>query len=217
MAKITQQQLVGLLSKLTPQTLVAKAVIGKAKDIATEKFGYDFMGLAIRLVIFFSVAYLIEIYFKAQIAVDELFNPTSPNVVSPDDTSSGTVIPLGDFLWKALFGSLVRTVTVDPKGDTIIEPKGEQSAFFSNPNVKALFSDEGFHGWKYWQIIKLIAVLLVVMEWRRFSAMTKATGGQVQPLTHGLFILFIVGLGLSIIPQLVSKIKHSYINPQAMR
>ena len=216
MAKITQQQLIGLLSKLTPQTIVTKAVVGKAKDIATEKFGYDFLGLGLRLLVFFIVAFLIEQYFKAKIAVDDLFNPTSPNVVNPKDISSGTAIGLGDFLWKAIFGSWVRTVTVDETGETVFEPKEPVSGFFRNEAIRAVFSEEGYHGFHYWDIIKIIALLLVVMEWRRFSAMTKATGGQVQPLTHGLFILFIVGLGLSIIPQFVAKIKHSYINPQAM-
>ena len=209
MAKITQQQLIGLLSKLTPQTFVASQAlkgVGKAKDIATEKFGYDFLGLGLRLLLFFAVAFLIEAYFKSKIAINEIINDPDRQV----GIISG-LFGLTGIVFNFLYQSFQQDKPDEPA------PTPITSDFFNNEALKAVFSEEGYHGFHYWDIIKIIALLLVVMEWRRFSAMTKATGGQVQPLTHGLFILFIVGLGLSIIPQLVSKIKHSYINPQAMR
>ena len=208
MAKITQQQLVGLLSKLTPQTFVASQAlkgVGKAKDIATEKFGYDFLGLGLRLLLFFAVAFLIEAYFKSKIAINEIINDPDRQV----GIISG-LFGLTGIVFNFLYQSFQQDKPDEPA------PTPITSDFFNNEALKAVFSEEGYHGFHYWDIIKIIALLLVVMEWRRFTAMTKATGGQVQPLTHGLFILFIVGLGLSIIPQLVSKIKHSYINPQAM-
>ena len=207
MAKITQQQLVGLLGKLSPQTFVASQAlkgVGKAKDIATEKFGYDFLGLGLRLLLFFAVAFLIEAYFKSKIAINEIINDPDKQV--------GIISGLFG-LTGIVFNFLYQSFQQD-KPD---EPTPITSEFFNNEALKAVFSEEGYHGFHYWDIIKIVALLLVVMEWRRFTAMTKATGGQVQPLTHGLFILFIVGLGLSIIPQFVAKIKHSYINPQAMR
>ena len=203
MAKITQQQLVGLLGKLSPQTFVASQAlkgVGKAKDIATEKFGYDFLGLGLRLLLFFAVAFLIEAYFKSKIAINEIINDP--------DRQVGIISGLFG-LTGIVFNFLYQSFQQDKPDEPAPTPTPITSDFFNNEAIKAVFSEEGYHGFHYWDIIKIIALLLVVMEWRRFSAMTKATGGQVQPLTHGLFILFIVGLGLSIIPQLVSKIKHS--------
>ena len=63
-------------AKLHPASLIAGQALETTKTISIEKFGYDFTGLIIKLVVFYAVAYLIEWYFRAKIAVEEaIANP----------------------------------------------------------------------------------------------------------------------------------------------
>ena len=216
MAKISAQQLgkiIGALPHPVAKVLGGSAIVaGKARDIATEKFGYDFMGLAVRLALFFAVAYLIQVWFLAKISFNQAVQKAQEDPLNFTFDLFKTFVPVVAGA-NYLYNLFVPPEPTDPD-EPIAIPKANE--FFSSEMLQAVFSDKGFHGFRYWDIIKVVATLLVIMEWRRFSAMTKATGGQVQPLTHGLFILIITGLGLATIPQLLTKARKTFSNPQTM-
>jgi len=205
LSKFSLKEIVKVLAKRTPQGFIASTAAGAARQISIEKFGYDFTGLGIRLGLFFAAAFLIESYFKAKIALD--------NVIK--DPSKSVPVISGIF---GISGMIFNFIFEQFKDDTkeVQVTKGD-SRLFSNDKIQQLFSDQGFRGFKFWDIIKVIALLLVIMEWMRFNNMTKATGGQVQPLTHGLFVIIIIGLGLTIIPELINKVKKTDLNLESLR
>lgn len=131
-----------------------------------ELFGYDFVSLVFKLVIYFVSAYAIAKFMEAVIFV------------------RGSFVIIANLL-----------------GFNI--PDAEQIPV----QLKDLFSDEGFHGVKYWDVIKVVAILLVIVEYLRYVDVNSKNGGKTSPLTTGIFLL--IGLGLSIItiPELVQQIK----------
>lgn len=67
-------------------------------------------------------------------------------------------------------------------------------AFPENTVIRKLFVDGyGDQKFVYWDLIKGIAIVLVIIEWMRFNEMQKANGGETSIITHGVFSL-IVGL-----------------------
>ncbi len=190
-----------------PQTIFLGAQAAKTaktvNDIAIEKFSYDFSGLAIRLALFFAVAFLIEIYFKSKIAIDKTIRNPSTTIIN----SFG----LGGILFNYLFNQFKE------QADNPEVPTPEASDFFNNESLQKIFSPEGFHGFRFWDIIKIIAGILVLMEWNRFRNATQSSGGKVSPLTHGLFLLFVIGIGLSVVPDLVKKLKVTDFNLENLK
>ncbi len=198
------------LKKLISKSNIGVAVAGKGLEtvsaLSKEKFGYDFLGLGIKLIIFYAVAFLIEWYMRGKIFVDEVIeNPQSQTILLTGIFGIGGFI--GDFIMKQFLQD--KEQNPDKTFTT--------SAFFSNKYIRELFSDNGIKGFKYWDIIKIITLLLVIMEWKRFNDMTKASNGQVSPLTHGMFMLFIFAISLTIIPDLIKKLKTTDFNLESLK
>ena len=78
-------------------------------------------------------------------------------------------------------------------------------------SLKKLF-DGGINGFKFWDIIKVIAILLVIMEYLRYSQSIKNLNAKVSPMTSGVFILLIVIMGITTIPELHKRIKMTDLN-----
>ena len=82
-------------------------------------------------------------------------------------------------------------------------------------NVVNFFSDGvkiGDIQLKFWDIVKIIATLFVILEW--FSWYQKSiqiapnVKGLNQPFTHGIFGIIVAGLLLTTIPELWSRLKE---------
>jgi len=86
-------------------------------------------------------------------------------------------------------------------------PKSEQIP----DSLKSLFAD-GYQGFKFWDIIKIISILLVVSEYMRYKKSEENIGGSVSPMTSGIFILIVAGLGVVTIPELLKKFKSTNFN-----
>ena len=73
--------------------------------------------------------------------------------------------------------------------------------------VTKLFTT-GFHNITFWQIVQVIAVLIVVMEYMQYDRMLKQTNEKPNITTGAVFAM--IGLGLSLItfPQIVQKIQE---------
>jgi len=66
----------------------------------------------------------------------------------------------------------------------------------------------GFHNITFWQIVQIISVLIVVMEYMQYDRMLKEKQEKPNITTGAVFAM--IGLGLSLItfPQIVQKIQE---------
>jgi len=211
MATLTLQQVSKLLSKkgitkLNPATAIASTAFQVGRERAKESLGYDFIGLVIKLVVFFAVAYASEIFIRGKIAIDEIIrNPNTQVAVV-----SG-LFGLGGIFFNYLYNTF-KTEKEDPNK---LDPVS--SDLWSNEKVKQLFSEQGFHGFNYWSIIKIIAILLVIVEFTQYLKMNKTLGGKTSPLTIGIFTLIIIALGLTTVPELIKRVKGTDFNLEELR
>jgi len=76
--------------------------------------------------------------------------------------------------------------------------------------VTKLFTT-GFHNITFWQIVQVIAVLIVVVEYMQYDRMLKQTNEKPNVTTTAVFAM--IGLGLSLItfPQIIQKVKEMRI------
>jgi len=76
--------------------------------------------------------------------------------------------------------------------------------------VTKLFTS-GFHNITFWQIVQVIAVLIVVVEYMQYDRMLKETNQKPNVTTGAVFAM--IGLGLSLItfPQIIQKVKEMRI------
>ena len=76
--------------------------------------------------------------------------------------------------------------------------------------VTKLFTT-GFHNITFWQIVQVIAVLIVVVEYMQYDRMLKQTDQKPNVTTGAVFAM--IGLGLSLItfPQIIQKVKEMRI------
>ena len=73
--------------------------------------------------------------------------------------------------------------------------------------MKQLFSEEGFGGFKYWDLIKIIIIALVAFEMIRYIDANKKLGGEASPITLAVFGLLIFGLASFTFPGIIAIIK----------
>ena len=181
MAKFTLQQVSSILgkspiTKLHPASAVATTGIQVGKQVSKEIFGYDFVGLILKLVIFYGVALII-----AKVMESIIF-------------ARGAFVILANTLGYNV-----------PSADQLPQ------------SFKDLFSETGIKGFKFWDIIKIVSILLVVAEFMRYLNQNKALGGKSSPMTIGIFTLIIVALGLTTVPELIQRIKGTDFNLEALR
>ena len=181
MAKLTLQQVSSILSKsaitkLNPASAVATTGIQAGKAVSKEIFGYDFVGLIVKLVVFYGVALIIAKVMEAIIFA------------------------------RGAFVILANTLGYNvPSADQLPQ------------SFKDLFGEQGVKGFKFWDIIKIVSILLVTAEFMRYLNQNKALGGKSSPMTIGIFTLIIVALGLTTIPELIQRVKGTDFNLEALR
>ena len=181
MAKLTLQQVSSILSKsaitkLNPASAVATTGIQAGKQVSKEIFGYDFVGLIVKLFVFYAVAFVFAKFME------------------------GVIYARGAF-----------SIIANTLGFSI--PSNEQLP----QSLKDLFGEQGVKGFKFWDIIKIVSILLVVAEFMRYVNTNKALGAKSSPMTIGIFTLMIVALGLTTIPELIQRVKGTDFNLEALR
>jgi len=233
MAKLTLQEVSQILgksaTKLNPATAIAGGSIKAGKAVSKEMFGYDFVGLLMKIVVFFAVSYLAEIFIRGKIAVEEVITGTIEKVEAGKIVGEGGVF-LGSssiagmvfsYLYKSTTGQEYNWIDTTPldtsTDDSKTNSKSGFSNFWSNEKIKQLFSEQGFHGLNYWSVIKIIVILLVIAEFSQYLKMNKNLSGKSSYFTIGLFTLIIVVLGLNTVPDLIKRIKTTDFNLEALR
>ena len=211
MAKgVSLQQISSVLGKAIASKTVAGAIatqgLGKISKLSKEQFGFDFLGLGIRLAMFYGLAFLIEWYMKGKIFIDDVIaDPSKQNLII------SSFFGVGGIIGNLIFQQFLKEKELNP--DKVFT----ESGIFGNEHVKALFSDKGLKGFKYWDIIKIISVLLVITEWKRHRDLTDSTGGKVSPITHAMFMMFVFAIGLTLVPDLMTKLKVTNFNLDSLR
>ena len=232
MAKLTLQEVSSILgksaTKLNPASAVATTGIKAGKQVSKEVFGYDFVGLVMKIVVFFAVSYLAEIFIRGKIAVEEVFSGTIEKVQAGKIVGEGGVF-LGSssiagmvfsYLYKSTTGeeyNWIDTTPIATSTDDKLNSKSGFSNFWSNEKIKQLFSEQGFHGLNYWSVIKIIVILLVIAEFSQYLKMNKNLGGKASSFTIAIFTLIIIALGLTTVPDLIKRIKTTDFNLEALR
>jgi len=76
--------------------------------------------------------------------------------------------------------------------------------------VTKLFTS-GFHNITFWQIIQIISVLIIVVEYMQYDRMLKEKGEKPNVTTGAVFAM--IGLGISLItfPQIIQRAKEMRI------
>ena len=76
------------------------------------------------------------------------------------------------------------------------------------PEPLVNFFQEGIKGVRYWDIVKVISILLVVMEWNNWNQTQKALKINPSPMTQGVFFVIISALILITVPELFQRFKE---------
>jgi hypothetical protein len=71
------------------------------------------------------------------------------------------------------------------------------------------FYQNGFNGIKYWDVVKGLTIVLLIMEYNNYQKTQKALGGDPQPFTQGVFFLLIGFFVMITIPELVQRFKDT--------
>jgi len=207
----------------------AKSTIKTTREQSVSILGYDFLGLISRLSIFFIVAFLINAYFIASIKGNIWLN-SAANVF-------GFHFP--QTLPKYLVDLF--TVGIGPKpfeptatSEEFLAGQSYQKGRFNPPNWDKKYDfgsiehrqadPDYFNGHTFptititfWQIIQIIAVLLVIVEAMQYSKKLKEktiehpNGQKPNITTLGVFSLLALGLSLITFPQIIQRVQEMRI------
>ncbi len=78
----------------------------------------------------------------------------------------------------------------------------------SLPEPIVNFFQEGIKGFRYWDFIKVLAILLVIMELTNWFEQQKKLGIKPSPMTLGVFTVLIGGMTLITFPELIQRVKE---------
>jgi len=70
------------------------------------------------------------------------------------------------------------------------------------------FFGEGFHKIRFWDAVKVVAVLLVVVEYVNYVQVNTKNGGTPSAMTTGVFLLIGLLLSATVFPEIVQRIKE---------
>ena len=163
-------------SKLNQASLalgVAQMNKDELKSLSIREYGYDFVGLATKLIIYFALMLVFAKFMEAVI--------------------------LGKGFYKtlaSLFGYNVPSSTDFPKPLT------------------DLFSEQGLKGFKFWDVVKVGAIIMVLFEFIKYI---KQNPNSKNALTIGLFVGIIAILGITTIPELLKRVKTTDFDLESLR
>lgn len=138
---------------------------GSLSKKSEQVLGYNFIQLAIQLIIFYVIAYVFAKFMEAVIFFRGGFS-----------------------IIAVLFGIKIPNKDLFPKF------------------LLDLFNG-GISGFKYWDVIKVASILLLVAEFILYIQITQESGKRLSPVAIAIFLL--IGLGLSLItfPELIQRLK----------
>jgi len=168
------------LGSIVVAKVVSRKVLGTSKDVLVEGgalskeiFGFDFVLFFIKLVLYFTVALVIDkIHFL---------------IVGTANIAGTLLLAIG-----------IKLPTEEPEF------------------LQKLFSDEGFNGLQYWDLVKYGAIVLTILEFFMYYNNLKKQGGKPSPFTIAIFGLVLVLLTAFTLPDLIEKLK-SRLNTEGLQ
>lgn len=80
-------------------------------------------------------------------------------------------------------------------------------AFLPQPVID--FYTNGYHGIKYWDVVKLATVLIIAVEMNQYYNTQKKLGAEPSAATIATFVLFIGFFLIITLPELVQRVKDA--------
>lgn len=155
---------VGVLRKIAAQAATqAPEGIASARGISRELFGYDFVGLIIKLAVLQIIAWLFAKFMESVISLTG-----------------------GWFTFIKLLGFNV------PAKETM-------------PAALVQLFTTGYQGFKFWDFVKALTMVLLVWEALQYYRTNKDNGAQPSPMTMGIFTLLIGSVGVVTVPELLKR------------
>ena len=155
---------VGVLRKIAAQAATqAPQGIASARGVSKELFGYDFVGLIIKLSVLQIIAWLFAKFMESVISLTG-----------------------GWFTFIKLLGFNVPAKEQMPAG------------------LIQLFTT-GYQGFKYWDFVKALTMVLLVWEALQYYKTNKDNGAQPSPMTMGIFTVLIGSVGVVTVPELLHR------------
>ncbi len=78
----------------------------------------------------------------------------------------------------------------------------------SLPEPIVNFFQEGIKGFRFWDFIKVLAIMLVIMELTNWLDQQRKLGIKPSPMTLGVFTVLIGGMTLITFPELIQRVKE---------
>ena len=75
----------------------------------------------------------------------------------------------------------------------------------------------GFHNITFWQIVQVISVLIIVVEYMQYDRMLKEKDQKPNATSQAVFLIIALALSLMVFPQTIQKIREMRILSNAPR
>ena len=75
----------------------------------------------------------------------------------------------------------------------------------------------GYNGVAFWQIMQIVSILLVLIEYQQYDRSLKEKGEKPNVTTQGVFLAIGLALSLMVFPQMIQKFKEIKILSHAPR
>ena len=197
-----------------PASLIAKQGAKQAKAVSTQYLGFDFIPLLTSLALFYIISFTIAKFMEASIYASGAIRAIS-NVL-------GYKIPKSEELPQGIVSLFVTKTT---REDLTYQPANTNPETFEGkfnpPNWDKpydygsiehqeidpeSFPQKSFKSnIKFWDIVNIVAILIIVVTAFNFQKSTEATGAKVQPITWVIFGLIVGFITLTGISKLVMK------------
>jgi len=201
---------------LVVQKLLLQEGLRQTKKYSVSILGYDFVGLVSRLAIFYLVSFLVNSYMIATIKGGIWLN----TVAALFGASLPQTLPqwLIDLFTVGL-GSKGFTVSATPTAPGQFNPSGWDKPYdygsiehHQAENIEGKLVQTGGITITFWQIVQIISILLVVLEYYQYSKKLKDEDDK-KPNVTTMAVFAMLGIGISLVtfPTMIHKIKEMRI------
>ena len=186
-----------------------------SRDYSVSILGYDFIGLVSRLAIFYLVAFLVNSYMIASIKGGIWLN----TIATLFGASLPQTLPqwLIDLFTVGL-GSKGFAVSATPTAQGQFNPPNWDKPYdygsiehHQAENIEGKLIQAAGITITFWQIVQIISILLVVLEYFQYSKKLKEDETKPNVTTMAVFAMLGIGISLVTFPTMIHKIKEMRI------
>ena len=120
----------------------------------------------------------------------------------------GLALRLGFFYLAAFLIDLYFKATI--KGGTFLNLIGLNFPQTLPDPLRNLFT-VGYQGFTFWNIVQVISILMVVIEYAQYEKTQKQQGLKINATTQAVFLMIALGLSLVTFPQIIQKVQEKRI------